>query len=171
MPRRKLEDALVESTPEPLNLESSQNLEISSEEYNAVIRVLRPLSVQIIESSFRVVSNASGYLETDAMLGSPERSTESEMTSQSVTAIKQSFSLRFEAEGQQLVAELSATMLMRFATETPASAPFWEKFCNRNLRLYSQPVLREFAASMAMRAGLQAIPLSSVAITPAFRRR
>jgi hypothetical protein len=154
--------------PEPAA--PNEILAIDPEAYNAVVRVLRPLSIQIIDSEFRVVSTASGILETSAEPSPAERELESESEAQSITSIRQSFSMRFEAEGQQLVAVLRITLLMRFATEIPASSEFWEKFCNRNLRLYSQPVLREFAASMAMRAGLQAIPLSSVAITPAFKR-
>ena len=134
--------------------------------YNLLIEHIAPLGVRLESLSFDLrASSGRGSLVTVAQLHAPEYSGNDDK----VHTLTQRAEFQIQdADGIAAATGIAAfSVLLRAEIEPPKN--FWDIFLIRNVKLYTQPVLRELLASLAMRSGLVAAPIGSVAVTQVIR--
>jgi hypothetical protein len=138
---------------------------LTPESYNTVIHNLTPLEVKVESLEFRVVTRGSGLLMSMAKMRAPALESVVEASSDSWLAdISQACQFAITQTDSQVVASGSAMLSVRLKLGIDPPEEFWDVFLERNIKLYTQPVLRDLVSTLAMRAGLLAQPIGSVSV-------
>lgn len=142
------------------------------EVYNSIISHVVPVEVKLIDLSFSIKSPShSGPLYSTSTLGLPEIVNESTSNEgSSFYTVDHRVAFKIEASDDCLVAEGRAVLSVKLRLELKPPEEFWELFLERNIKLYTYPVLRELVSSLATRAGLICQPLSSVAVSQSIKK-
>lgn len=139
---------------------------ITPEAYNLIVDALRPVDIRVVALSFRQhETRSSGPVVTFGELELPERDSELELPdSVYETQVSQRARFLFRTLDGVTVAEGDATFSVRLSIPIRAPVEFWSIFLHRNIKLYTHPVLRDIAASVAARAGIVAVPMGSISV-------
>lgn len=136
---------------------------ISPEVYNTIIDRLTPLDISLIQVSFDLKSESLGQLATQAALAPPTLDRD-EPEPNGIYFITQRCDFKIETESNTIVASGQAVYRIKLQISIDPPAEFWKVFLTRNIKLYTQPALRDLIAGLAARAGIISRPLSSVAV-------
>lgn len=152
--------------PEDAPKTVSMELPISPESYNAIIGQVVPVEIRVTELEFGLKDQtALGILASTASLEVPELKYErGNGDDLYYVSFEQLARFTFLASEGTVAAEGRVVIEVKLRVSFQPPSEFWEVFKRRNLKLYTQPLIRETLASLAMRAGLTATPLSSIAV-------
>lgn len=145
---------------------SSPHNDITPEAYNLVIEHTVPIDVQVTSCDWaRMETQQPGAaFRTEAVAEGPRVVGSSTIAPRVVTTLEQGFAFRVvEDSGIPLLAG-QATLRVRVAHDFEPPTTFWPLFLVRNLKLYTQPVLRDLVANICQRAGVPASLLPSIAV-------
>lgn len=152
---------------QPEGVDSS---DLQAKIYNIFVDSLTPHEVSLVSLNFEISKDmALGPYTSEATQSVPTVETSENEKNEVVAIFAQEYKFKIVGADDNVLARGMATFRVKITSSFPnVPLHFWSMFKVRNIRLYTQPPLRDLVASLCARAGIQAAPLPSVAVTQTY---